>query len=80
MKRMKLALKRLLGFLLFTFVWWLVIVIMMFFDKGTYDASNLIIIAVSALKGVFIFYGFGLSMLCLISLLVIGAELMKGES
>ena len=83
MKKLKLVLKWLLGFLLFTFGWWVLIAIIMFCDQGTYDASNFITIfitiAVSALKGVFIFYGVVLSMLCLISLFVIGVQLMVSE-
>lgn len=80
MKKIKLVLKRLLGFLIFTFVWWLAFAIIMFFDQGMiYDASNFIIIAVSALKAVFLFYGLIISASCLILLLVLGGHLMASD-
>lgn len=79
MKKIKSALKVLLGFLIFTFVWWLLIAIMMLCDQGKYDVSNFIIIAISALKGILIFYGLVILLIGVISLLVIGIHLMTSE-
>lgn len=79
MKKIKTVLKVLLGFLLFTFVWWLVFAMAMFFDQGKYGASNFIIVAVSALKGILIFYGLVILLIGLISLLTIGIHLMTSE-
>lgn len=79
MEKIKSALKVLLGFLIFTFTWWLLIAMAMFFDQGKYDVSNFIIIAISALKGVLIFYGLVILLIGLISLFVIGIHLMTSE-
>lgn len=69
MEKIKSVLKWLLGFLLFTFVLWLIFAMAMFFDQGKYGASNFIVVAVSALKDILIFYGLVISLVVVIFLL-----------